>query len=93
MSGFSAMIVVEHREAFAGAVGIGRQAEVERDHRRLLGAQRGDRGVAVAGDQHLEIVIGPLELGLQALVVLDDQQLGLWRRRIMRTSDRSRGWR
>ena len=34
------------------------------------------RAGAVAGDDHLEIVVGPLELRLQPLVVLDDQQLG-----------------
>ena len=35
-----------------------------------------ERGVAVGGDQHLIIVIGPAQLALQPLVVLDDQQLG-----------------
>ena len=66
---------LERGEAFGDAVGIGRQAEVERDHRRLGRAQQIDRGVAVRGDQHLIIVIGPAQLALQPLVVLDDQQL------------------
>ena len=35
--------LLERGEAFVGAVGIGRQAEVERDHRRLVRAQRLDR--------------------------------------------------
>ena len=39
-------------------------------------AQRLDRRVAVAGADHLIAVIGPFELALQALVVLDDEQDG-----------------
>ena len=68
---------LQRGEAFGDAVGIGRQAEVERHHRRLGGADEIDRRVAVGGDQHLIIVIGPAQLALQPLVVLDDQQLGL----------------
>ena len=67
---------LERGEALADAVGIGRQAEIERDHRRLGRAQQIDRRVAVRGDQHLVIVIGPAQLALQPFVVLDDQQLG-----------------
>ena len=74
VSGFSAQDLVERREALVGAVGIGRQAEVERDHRRLVRAQRLDRARAVAGADHLIALIGPFELALQAVVVLDDQQ-------------------
>ena len=65
---------VEDGEAFGGAVGVGRQAEIERDHRRRLGAQGGNRAVAVARDHDGEVVIGPLELRLQPGIVLDDEQ-------------------
>ena len=68
---------LERGEALGDAVGIGRQAEVERHHRRLGRADEVERGVAVGGDQHLIIVIGPAQLALQPLIVLDDQQLGL----------------
>src|SRR5690606_24968186 len=68
--------LVEHCKALARAVRVRRQAEIERDDRRLLGAKGRDRARPIAGDDHVEIVVGPLELGLQALVVLDDEQLG-----------------
>ena len=74
--GLEANHLDQRREAFFGAVGIGRQAEVERYHRRLVQPQRLDRRRAVAGDDDAIAVIGPFELALQALVVLDDQQDG-----------------
>ena len=52
VSGFSCRICGQRREAFGGAVGVGRKAEVERDHRRLVQPHRLDRGGAVAGDDH-----------------------------------------
>ena len=78
VSGFSARIVSSVGEALADAVGIGRQAEVERHHRRLVRAQQVDRAASRSErDQHFIIVIGPAQLALQPFVVLDDQQLGL----------------
>ncbi len=65
---------LQRGEALGDSVGVGRQAEVERDDRRLLRAKQVDRRVAIGGDQHLIIVIGPAQLALQPLVVLDDQQ-------------------
>ena len=67
---------LERREALGDAVGIGRQAEIERDHGGLGRAHQIERRIAVRGDQHLIIVIGPAQLALQPLVVLDDQQPG-----------------
>ena len=52
-------------EALVGAVGVGRQAEVERDHRRLVRAQRLDRAAAVAGSDYTIAVVGPFQLALQ----------------------------
>src|SRR6185437_15266449 len=52
----------------------GREAEVERDHRRLVRPERVDRARPVARAHDLITVIGPFELPLQAFVVLDDQQ-------------------
>ena len=68
---------LERGEAFGDAVRIGRQAEIERHHRRLGRADEIDRRVPVRGDQHLIIVIGPAKLALQPFVVLDDQELRL----------------
>src|SRR3569623_3231847 len=80
-------------KAFADAVGIGRQAEVERDHCRLVGAQRVDRARPVAGDDHVVTVIGPAQLTLQAGIVLDDQQLRAWGAAIAHAaSPRARTW-
>src|SRR5690606_13754212 len=47
------------------------------DHGRLFGAQGGDGASPIAGDDDFEIVVGPLELRLEAFVILDDQQFGL----------------
>ena len=74
--GFQAHDLVEHGETLAGAVRIGRQAEIESHDGRFFGPQRGDRAGPVAGDDDVEIVVCPLELRLQTLVILDDQQLG-----------------
>ena len=51
VSGLSAHDLVEHGEAFARAVGIGRQAEVERHDGGLFGTQRGDCAGAISGDR------------------------------------------
>ena len=61
-------------ESLARPVGIGRQAQVERDHIGFFGTQQVDRAVMVARDQHRIAVIGPFELRLQPRVVLDHQQ-------------------
>ena len=68
---------LQRRKALGDAIRIGRQAKIQRDDRRLGRAEQVDRRVAVRGDQHLIIVIGPAELTLQPLVVLDDQQTRL----------------
>ena len=62
--------------ALAHAIGIGRQAEIERDHRWLKAAQRLQRGFPTADDDHTTLFMGPPQLGLQLLVVLGDQQFG-----------------
>ena len=59
-----------------GPVGVRRKAEVERDDGRLMRAQSLDRARPVARADHAIAVVGPFELPLQALVVLDDEQDG-----------------
>lgn len=65
---------IKHGKALAGAIRVGRQAEVERHHLGLKRAHRGQRRGAVTHHRDLEILIGPFELGLQPGIVLDDQQ-------------------
>ena len=72
--GLEAQDLVERRQPLAGALRIAGQAQIERDHRGLLGAQGGDGAGAVSGDGDLEIGIGPAQLGLQTGVVLHHQQ-------------------
>ncbi len=64
---------IEDGKAFGGAVRIGREAKVQRHHAGHLVAQRRNGAVTVTGDHHFEIVIGPLELSLQARIILDHQ--------------------
>ena len=71
--------VLERGKAFAHAVRVGGKAEVERDHGGFRRANQAEGRIAVGSDQHLVIVIGPSQLTLQALVILDDQQLGFYR--------------
>ena len=62
------------RETFRGAVGIGRKAKVERHDRGLVQAHHFDR-LGTVGRAHYAIAfIGPFQLALQPLVILDDQQ-------------------
>ena len=68
---------LERGEALAHAVGIRRQAKIERHDRRLGRAHDVERAGAVGGDEDLIIVIGPAQLALETLVVLHDQQLWL----------------
>ena len=74
--GLEAQHFGQRGEAFLGAVGVGRQAEVERDHRRLILAQCLDRRGAVVGGDHAIAVICPFQLALQAFVIFDDEQHG-----------------
>src|SRR5690349_995974 len=67
---------LQSREAFLDAVRIGREAEVERDHRRFVQAQRYDRFRTVVRRDHTIAVIGPFQLTLEAFVVLDHEQDG-----------------
>ncbi len=88
VSGRWARIGAEHGHAFADPVRIGRQAQIERHHRRFLGAQQLQRFLAIAGNEQLIAVIGPAQLTLEPRIILDDQQFGaqighqaiLWRR-------------
>jgi hypothetical protein len=67
--------LLQRGEALGGAVGVGRQAEVEQHHRRFVAAQLGDRVVAVGGDDDLVVVEAPFELLLQPEVVFHQQDL------------------
>ena len=66
--------LLQRREALRRAVRVGRQAEVEGDHAGLVGTQQLDGLLAVAGHEHLIVLEAPLQLPLQARVVLDDQK-------------------
>ena len=66
----------QRRKAFAGAVRVGRQAEVERDDGGFVQAQRIDRLGPGGGGDDLIAFIGPTQLALQREVVLDDEQDG-----------------
>jgi hypothetical protein len=60
-------------KALAHAIRIRGETKIERDHGGLGRANQVEGRIAVGGDQHLIIVIGPTQLTLQALVILDDQ--------------------
>ncbi len=64
----------ERRKALGRSVGIGRQAKIERDDRRLFCAQRVERAGAVAGDDDVIILIGPAQLALQSGIILDNEE-------------------
>ena len=72
--GFQPQDFAQHRESLLHAIGIGWQAEVERHDVGLMQAQRVDRRGTVARHHNLVILIGPAQLALQPLVILDDQQ-------------------
>ncbi len=65
-------------EALLHAVGVGWQTEILEHHFGLEAAAGGDRLVAGGGELHAIAVERPLQLALQAGVVLDDQQGGLF---------------
>src|SRR6478735_1531559 len=67
---------LERCEALLRSVRIGRQAQIQRHHGRFMHAQGFDRAGPVAGANDLITLVGPFELALQSLVVLDDQQHG-----------------
>ena len=66
--------LAERRHALADALGIRRQPQVLQHDRRLEAAQLAQCFLARDRLDYLQVVEGPLELLLQALVVLDDQQ-------------------
>ena len=74
--GLEAQDLRQHGETLVGAVGVGRKAEIESHHGRLVCAKRLDRLGAIARADHGIALVGPFELALQALVILDDQQDG-----------------
>jgi len=65
---------LEQLEALGDRVLVRRQAQVHRDHRRLVAAELQHGAGGVVGRDRLEAVHRPLELLLQREVVLDDQQ-------------------
>ena len=67
---------IERREPLCRAIGLGRQAQVKRHDIGFPEPQRINRTGAVARHDHVIIVIGPAQLTLQPLVILDDQQFG-----------------
>ena len=65
--------LLQRRQAFGGAVDVGRQAEVEQHHRGFVAAQLGDGAVAVGRDDQFVIGEAPLQLLLQSGIVFDQQ--------------------
>src|SRR5436309_15023668 len=68
------MDFLEELESFSGVIRMGRQSEVHRDHRRLVTAQLGYGGLAIARDNGVILLERPLHLLLQRRIVFDDQQ-------------------
>ena len=66
--------LLEQPEALRHRIGVGRQAQVHRHHRRRVATELQQRALAIAGGHRLEAVHRPLDLLLQRQVVLDDQQ-------------------
>jgi hypothetical protein len=56
--------ILEGLKAFTGAVGIRRQAQIERYNRRTVSLQFGESGLPVSGDQDVIALETPLQLGL-----------------------------
>ena len=67
------------REALGHAFRVRGQTEVLEHHGRFMPTQGRDRGGAGIGDDDLAVVEAPLELLLQPGVVLDDEELWLFR--------------
>ena len=66
--------LLEQPEALADRIGVWRQSQVHRHHRRLVATRLHQRRLAVAGRDGLETVERPFDLFLQREVVLDNQQ-------------------
>ena len=73
-AGFNVQHLLEQLESFGHRIGVGWQAEVHRDHGRLVAAHLQERALAVAGSHRFETIQRPLDLLLQRQIVLDDQQ-------------------
>src|SRR5262249_24401457 len=70
--------LLERLQPVLRALGMGWQAEIEADHRRLLAGERGEGLGAALGQEEREVVAQRvLELRADRLLVLDDEQLGL----------------
>ena len=65
--------IFQQRKAFRGAIGIRRQAKIERDDRRLMLLHFRDRVFPVARDHDIIAFKTPAQLGLQAGIILNDQ--------------------
>ena len=67
--------LLQQAKTLADTTGIGRQAQVQRDHRGFESAQMGERGFAVFGDLDIEVLETPLQLALQTRVIFHDEEL------------------
>ena len=67
--------LLQRGDPLADAFRIRRQTEILQHHRRLVAAQLGQCARPVLGNQNLIIGEAPLELALQARVVLDHKKL------------------
>jgi hypothetical protein len=75
VSGLSAMISSSTAKPSLVPSGSGGSPDRASPPPALRPQQRQGAG-AIAGDKHVEILVGPFELGLKAGIVLDDQQQG-----------------
>ncbi len=66
----------DRRQAFAGAVGIGRQAEIDDGDARPFGRGLGDGGVPVAAQMQVVGAQGPAILPAQAGIVFNHEKFG-----------------
>src|SRR5262245_1115233 len=66
--------LLEELQALARVVGLRGQAEVHRDHDRLIAPQLRERALAIAGRHSLELIERPTHLLLERGIVLDDKQ-------------------
>ncbi len=66
--------LLERRKPLGHAFGVGRQAEVLEHDGRLVPAQLRQCGIAVLGDEDIEVLETPPQLALQPLVVFHDQK-------------------
>ena len=75
--------LLEGLESFIGGVRVGRQAQIERGHQRLVPAQLRNGGFAVVREDHVVAIERPAHLLLQTQIVFHHQQCGSFIRHVI----------